>query len=338
MITNYYMCTKDHSNNIISEEFGTPVRNNLRNEKRKIKPKGIVIHHSDTFSPKDTLGALGSRASTNYEVDREGNVHEYLDPDKYVAIASNQANDWTIAIDVTTGCRADEPYFKEKGVWRCRHNKKPIVWPPAQVSAVIDLVNKLAQKYGFTLKLAPDGQIKKWHQWYKDGYTLFRHRNYHATACPINFPIEALVGGTVDLVQDQPEVPPTPPVPPKPDSIEKKTVPAGYRQCSNVIEKGCGGQEVKDLQDKILTFAQQHKLGNMLSPYGADGRFGDDTERALKRVQKELIQMGLLQPTYGNGYSSVDGQYGNLTKKALDQALSGQQGLTEIKKIFKRFL
>lgn len=147
------------------------------------KVEGIVIHHTATKSAKSTLSVLLQRGfSTNYEVDQQGNVYEYLDPSQYKALATGgNANEHTIGIDVTTGDYS---------------------WPEAQVNATKELVHYLAKKFGIQeLKLAPDKGPKQWQEWQQimkeDGqkYTLFRHRNFIATGCPANFPIEKLVDG-----------------------------------------------------------------------------------------------------------------------------------------------
>lgn len=142
------------------------------------KIEGIVIHHTATNDPKITLAVLKERGfSTNYEVDQKGNIYEYLDPDKFIAIASNTANNNTLAIDVTTGDGS---------------------WPPAQKQALTNLVKKLADKYKFKISIAPDKVTKNWSDWKKEGkYTLFRHRNFHATECPSSLPLESIFGSAL---------------------------------------------------------------------------------------------------------------------------------------------
>jgi len=133
------------------------------------KIQGIVIHHTGTKSPQITVQTLISRGfSTNYEVDQQGRIYEYLNPDQLIAIASNTANRNTVAIDVTTGDGT---------------------WPQAQKTSLINLVNMLAKKYNFKISVAPDKGPMEWSKW-QGKYTLFRHRNFHATACPSNLPLE----------------------------------------------------------------------------------------------------------------------------------------------------
>jgi GH25 family lysozyme M1 (1,4-beta-N-acetylmuramidase) len=56
------------------------------------------------------------------------------------------------------------------------------------------------------------------------------------------------------------------------------------------LRKGDSGGEVKDLQKKLIS------LGYDLGKYGADGRFGDKTEAAVKKFQKknELVIDGIV--------------------------------------------
>lgn len=165
------------------------VPNNLRKNHRNTKIEGIVIHHTVTNSAKSTLNVLSKRGySTNFEVDQEGRIYEYIDPNKYYAIATGGgANNHTIAIDVTTGNES---------------------WPFQQVQSVKNLVDHLSKKYGFQLNLAPENLRMSWKEWKifmsKKGvkYTLFRHKNFAATACPASFPMDKLISGTSDSLFD----------------------------------------------------------------------------------------------------------------------------------------
>lgn len=155
------------------------------------KVEGIVIHHTATKSAKSTLSVLLQRGySTNYEVDQEGNVYEYLDPSQYKALATGgNANEHTIGIDITTGDYS---------------------WPEAQVNATKELVHYLAKKYGIEeIKLAPDIGPKDWKDWQQlmkqegQKYTLFRHRNFVPTSCPASFPMEKIVDPPKNSVLDK---------------------------------------------------------------------------------------------------------------------------------------
>ena len=138
--------------------------------------KGIVIHHTHTKSANSTFNVLKQRGlSTNYEVEKDGTIYEYVPPERAAWATGGLANEHTIGIDVT------------------HVGGKP--WPPEQIRALAALVNELASKYGFQLKLAPDKGPMKWNEWQKEGenYTLFRHRNFVATGCPENLPMDQLL-------------------------------------------------------------------------------------------------------------------------------------------------
>lgn len=152
----------------------TRVPNRMNFSKRTKPIRGIVIHYTLTCSAKSTKSVLEQRGfSTNYEVDQEGKVYQYLDPDTQVAWATGGlANEHTIGIDVTY----------------C--DKKPFT--PVQMEALRNLVLSLADRYGFPIVVAPDKVKQKWPEWEGKGFTLFRHRNFVATGCPGDFPLEQI--------------------------------------------------------------------------------------------------------------------------------------------------
>lgn len=166
---------------ILKEAEITQINNNLNRSPRTKKIEGIVIHHTAGGGDANTtLGILQNRGfSTNYVVDQKGEIFEYINPDEGVAWATGEgANEHTVAIDVITGgTRRDEG-----------------TWPSPQVQALKSLVNSLAKKYGFELKLAPDQGPANWSFWQDKGFTLFRHRNFKPTECPSTFPMDQLAG------------------------------------------------------------------------------------------------------------------------------------------------
>ena len=109
---------------------------------------------------------------------------------------------------------------------------------------------------------------------------------------------------------------------------------------SDVLQKGCQGDEVKQLQVDLIA------LGFNCGNAGADGSFGDDTHNAVVTFQKAcgLMQDGIVgmdtRKALGvatvqawlnrliNAALVVDGQYGPNTKKALVMSL--QKCLVEI--------
>ena len=70
-----------------------------------------------------------------------------------------------------------------------------------------------------------------------------------------------------------------------------------------VLKNGSTGEAIKTLQENLL------RLGYALPKYGADGKFGTETEKAIEAFQKAH---GL----------TVDGKYGEATHEALMAALS----------------
>jgi hypothetical protein len=129
----------------------------------------IVIHHSATRSAEDTRRVLLRRGlSTHYEVERDGTIYEYLDPEKYVAYHAGAANDQSIGIDMTH--MPGEP------------------WPRAQLEAAGKLINYLQRRFGIADTVAPDHRMTV-DEVLARGYGLIRHRNVKATACPEDFPL-----------------------------------------------------------------------------------------------------------------------------------------------------
>ena len=73
-----------------------------------------------------------------------------------------------------------------------------------------------------------------------------------------------------------------------------------------VLQNGSSGEAVKALQESLL------RLGYSLPRYGADGKYGAETEAAVKAFQKAHNL-------------TVDGKYGELTHTALTAALATAQ-------------
>lgn len=120
--------------------------------------------------------------------------------------------------------------------------------------------------------------------------------------------------------------------------------PRGYRFCKGVLKKGCGGNNVLKMQEDIVKFGKINGLGDVLSPYKPDGKFGKTTLEAVKKIQEKLISMDYLPETYGNyNRSSIDGLFGKFTQDALNKALEQKENYLEenyfsIREIFKRYL
>ena len=84
---------------------------------------------------------------------------------------------------------------------------------------------------------------------------------------------------------------------------------------NRLLKNGMSGDDVKALQELLI------QLGYDLSKYGADGKFGSETEKAVKAFQ---TAEGL----------EVDGMYGDLTHAALMDAI-GDDDADEVEEIEK---
>lgn len=76
-----------------------------------------------------------------------------------------------------------------------------------------------------------------------------------------------------------------------------------YDLGERIIKYGCEGDDVKELQNYLI------QLGYSCGNYGADGEFGDSTEQAVEKFQKEHKL-------------DVDGEVSPLTIAALEKALA----------------
>lgn len=131
--------------------------------------EGVVVHHSCTATAAGTAKVLESRGlSTNYEVDRDGQVIEYGDPTVKVAWhCGGGVNGRSIGIDAT------------------HMSGKP--WPEAQSAAVAQLLAWLCKIYGLPAVTAPDQSLGKGNL--SPAWGIYRHRNLAATACPEDLPL-----------------------------------------------------------------------------------------------------------------------------------------------------
>ena len=71
---------------------------------------------------------------------------------------------------------------------------------------------------------------------------------------------------------------------------QQPVTPTTYKYGDRNLKKGCEGDDVKELQEKLL------KLGYSLPKYGADGDFGNETDAAVRQFQKDnkLFQDGVV--------------------------------------------
>ena len=132
------------------------------------------------------------------------------------------------------------------------------VMTAAQKNAIIDLLDYLYGKYG---------KLK-----------VYGHRDLDATACPgKKYPFNYIVNGKKEEADPKPEVKPA--VDPNAVTITLTT-----------LGKGDEGEQVKTLQRLLIA------LGYALNTYGVDGIFGDETDRAVRKFQKDhgLLADGLV--------------------------------------------
>lgn len=95
------------------------------------------------------------------------------------------------------------------------------------------------------------------------------------------------------------------------DSIQSAdTAPLKAVLGSRLLKKNMTGTDVQELQETLL------QLGYTLPKHGADGKYGSETEKAVKAFQKAE---GLTQ----------DGKYGDRTHAALMEALADKEDGTE---------
>ena len=87
------------------------------------------------------------------------------------------------------------------------------------------------------------------------------------------------------------------------DYNSKATLPTEFHLGDRLLVNGYEGADVKELQQALI------RLGYDCGKWGADGDFGDATELAVEKFQKD---QGL----------TVDGMYGSKTNAALEKALA----------------
>ena len=82
---------------------------------------------------------------------------------------------------------------------------------------------------------------------------------------------------------------------------------SGAPAAARILKNGCSGADVREMQAGLI------RLGHDLGRWGADGDFGDATEMALRRFQRDHAL-------------EADGEFGPLTAAALREALAALEG------------
>lgn len=140
---------------------------------RRAPPRFIVIHHSATGSAEATRRVLTKAGkSTHFEVEKDGTILRYLDPQTTVAEQAGWINGASIGIDVTHITNA--------------------AFTEAQVAATARLVAALCAEFNIPRVVAPDGV--RWDSAAKipGAIGVLRHRNARPTECPQDFPMARL--------------------------------------------------------------------------------------------------------------------------------------------------
>ena len=185
---------------------------------KKSLPKCIVYHYTGApATPAGTLNTFRSRGvSSHYEVDRNGVIHEYLDPSEYIAWHVKANNTLSIGVDLSHNPRC---------------SKKPC-WPEKQINATKKLTAYLCKRFDISPSVAPTrcGPATNSHGWpsgmirggdcrkekerasklIDDGYTLLRHYNCNSTHCPGDFPIQRVAPSKADIAKIKTSEDPSP--------------------------------------------------------------------------------------------------------------------------------
>lgn len=93
-------------------------------------------------------------------------------------------------------------------------------------------------------------------------------------------------------------------------------IPKTTTETTRILKNGCEGDDVVELQKNLI------ELGYSCGLWGADGDFGDSTELALRRFQKD------------NGLTA-DGKYGPLTDAKMTEVLANHFSPAESGKVVK---
>lgn len=120
---------------------------------------------------------------------------------------------------------------------------------------------------------------------YSDKVSLVQHNIGHSDVAGFGRPCWGIVEGSGSIPDDQP--------PPKPQS-------------RTILRKGMSGEDVRELQEKLI------QAGYDVGPDGADGEYGNNTFRAVVAFQEDH-------------HLEADGVAGPQTQKALDEALAEKQ-------------
>jgi hypothetical protein len=168
----------------------------LSSRKRTEPIQCIVIHHTATKSPEQTVSALRRQGfSTHYEIDQRGAIYQYIEHDR-VAFHAGMRNGISIGIDLTHATGA--------------------AFPDGQIRALGALLKQLCAAHDIPLTAAPPkAQYYEWRKgangesWLRylplpvDTYGIYRHSNCGPTRCPDGADVEAAIAYAVDAGHHQ---------------------------------------------------------------------------------------------------------------------------------------
>lgn len=281
-----------------------------RTGRRRRPIKFIVIHWTVTRSWEKTVRVLNRRGggiSTHFEIDREGNVHEYADPATTVTYhAGSPWNAYSIGIDITSlgFKKAKRHKCRERGV-SCKRNVERSArdlsltgFTGVQEVTARQFVTTLCNKYDIPQVVAPDYRQfrpKTVNQIVQHGIGIVRHRNLKKTACPGWFPIETLgtpFSGEINIERVQGTHRPTT-AEQKAAAVKTGTLVAfgGGHFLTGFKEKVEQNFDFKTFYDDLATFGKG--IQEELPTHKNDFTFGDEHLAAWQRLQKnpEYLKM-----------------------------------------------
>ena len=267
----------------------------LIKRKRQRPPKFMVIHHTGTNSPSKTLRIWvprGSRrASTHFEIDKDGTIYQYLDPAKWIAAHTPGANDLSIGIDLT-GNFSTHHKGPEAALTAEEAGNSP-QWQSLKV-----LVNKLSQQFNIPLTVAPSKLRRTQPETIiSNNIGITRHKNFRATACPGTLPLDLLgtpFEGEMEFTIEKEE-----------DVPSRETKQTQGKKLTKKLTKKIKLKKRKRffsnyriIEKQGLTFEQFYRdleetfgsgwIREMLPKYRDDKLFGPEHYAALKKLAKNI--------------------------------------------------
>lgn len=256
-----------------------------------IIPVGIIYHVSG--SPNATslfnwFNGPSGGVESHFHVDFLGRREQYRDTERE-ADANYRGNSWIGADGRRYGYISVETQGGADGKWN-----------DAQLASLIELSHWLHSVHPtIRWEIAPGVQAGGlgWHVMFGAGAGTFSWSNARGKVCPGSERIEQCKSYLFPTLLGQLTPVPSPVPTPAP----------GPR----LLGKGAKGEDVRRIQARLI------ELGYALPRYGADGHFGDETEDAVKDLQRTA---GL----------RVDGIVGPKTLAALDRGVMNEPDRPQI--------